>query len=269
MAGKRGAFYLGDHASYSKSLFCYNVPEPGLVVVKHRRVPGFGKFTNVAVLTGDQVKLIDRGCTSLSDTPIILKALLGNFSACSSEQANILIQLAVSMRMHGRGGTLLIVPAGTDEWHKSVIHPLKYAINPEYNGLADLVYTASEKTGQKNFQTALRQEIESLAGLTAIDGAAIINDKYELLAFGMKTGRAKGSLPVQDIFSVEPVQGGTSAVINPSQIGGMRHLSAAQFIYDQRDAVALVASQDGHFTVFSWSERIEMVQSHRIDILLL
>jgi len=41
----------------------------------------------------------------------------------------------------------------------------------------------------------------------------------------------------------------------PAQFGGTRHLSAAQFVHDQRDAIALVASQDGRFTVFAWSQR--------------
>jgi len=40
--------------------FCFvlEVIEPGLLVIKHRRMDGFGKFANVAVLKGDQVKVI-------------------------------------------------------------------------------------------------------------------------------------------------------------------------------------------------------------------
>jgi len=48
-----------------------------------------------------------------------------------------------------------------------------------------------------------------------------------------------------------------------------RHLSAAQFVHDQHDAVALVASQDGKFTVFAWSPCEGMVHAHRVDTLLL
>ena len=46
-------------------------------------------------------------------------------------------------------------------------------------------------------------------------------------------------------------------------------LSAAQFIHDQRDAVALVASQDGRFTVFGWSASRQTVVAHRLEALLL
>ena len=56
---------------------------------------------------------------------------------------------------------------------------------------------------------------------------------------------------------------------HPAQNGGTRHLAAAQFVYDQRNALALVASQDGNFTVFAWSENLNLVHAHRIDVLLL
>ena len=46
-------------------------------------------------------------------------------------------------------------------------------------------------------------------------------------------------------------------------------MSATQFVQDQRDAVALVASQDGRFTIFEWSPCEAMVHAHRIEALLL
>jgi hypothetical protein len=67
----------------------------------------------------------------------------------------------------------------------------------------------------------------------------------------------------------EPIEGASAVVVEPGQLGGTRHLSAAQFVYDQHDAVALVASQDGQFTVFAWSPCEVMVHAHRIETLLL
>ena len=67
----------------------------------------------------------------------------------------------------------------------------------------------------------------------------------------------------------EPVEGAVAEVVHPTQIGGTRHMSAAQFAQDQRDAIALVASQDGRFTVFAWSPCEEMVHAHSIEALLL
>ncbi len=66
-----------------------------------------------------------------------------------------------------------------------------------------------------------------------------------------------------------PIEGFVPSVVPPSSLGGTRHLSAAQFVHDQRDAVALVASQDGRFTVFAWSPCEDMVHAHRVEALLL
>ena len=58
-------------------------------------------------------------------------------------------------------------------------------------------------------------------------------------------------------------------VLAPLQLGGTRHISAAQFAQDQQDAAALVASQDGRFTVFAWSAAAGMVHARRVEALLL
>jgi hypothetical protein len=74
---------------------------------------------------------------------------------------------------------------------------------------------------------------------------------------------------VEQASVTEPIEGFVPAVVHPSSLGGTRHLSAAQFVHDQRDAVALVASQDGRFTVFAWSPCEKMVHAHRVEALLL
>jgi hypothetical protein len=101
-----------------------------------------------------------------------------------------------------------------------------------------------------------------------VDGAAVITDDFELLAFGAKIGRREGSAPVERVILTAPVVGDEPAIVSPLQIGGTRHLSAAQFVHDQQDALALVASQDGHFTAFAWSPCERMVHAHRLDALL-
>ncbi|WAC42338.1 putative sensor domain DACNV-containing protein [Pedobacter sp. SL55] len=250
--------------------FVVDVSEPALLVVKHRRMAGFGKFTNVAVLKGDQIKIVNENAPKTGECPSILMSLL-DLTAESywSDTANILIQLSVSMRAHGRGGAVLMVPQDNDNWRQSVIHPISYGLTPSFKGLADLVRRDREDASDIFWQTALKREIDHLAGLTAVDGATVITDEYELLAFGAKTGRANSSEHIQQISYTEPINNAEPLVVHPAKIGGTRHLSAAQFIFDQRDALALVASQDGHFTVFSWSKSLNMVQAQRIDTLLL
>jgi hypothetical protein len=96
-----------------------------------------------------------------------------------------------------------------------------------------------------------------------------MSDQYELLAFGAKIARRKGSPQVEQVVVTEPLVGNVAAIFTPAQLGGTRHLSAAQFVHDQRESLALVASQDGRFTVFAWSPCEEIVHAHRVEALLL
>src|ERR1700683_1446269 len=102
----------------------------GLLVVKDRREP-FGKFMNVAVLEGDVAKIVDDRPAAGDDCPGVVRSLLGvDWPAGEADAASALVQLAVSMRAHGRGGALLVVPAGSSTWHEAVGSPLGYAVRP-------------------------------------------------------------------------------------------------------------------------------------------
>ena len=258
----------GTTRAIPRSCLVLEVAAPGLLVVKHHREES-GKFVNVAVLEGDQIKLVDEHASSLPDCPDLLTSLLGFDSPASwAGTVNVLVQLAVSMRAHGRGGALLVVPADGDAWRSSIVQPIRYAVSPPYSALVGLIRdTAAEPAPE--WQAAVARAIDAMAGLTAVDGAAIITERYELLAFGAKIARRKGSSLVEQVTVTEPIQGGVAAVVHPTQLGGTRHLSAAQFVHDQRDAIALVASQDGRFTVFAWSPCEAMVHAHRVETLLM
>jgi hypothetical protein len=245
------------------------VAAPGLLVVKQRREGDQTKFANIAVLEADQVKIVDEKASSLPDCPSLLSSLLGFDSPNSwSDSVNVLVQLAVSMRAHKRGGLLLVVPAASDRWRESIVAPIAYGLNPPFSALADLMTTPPEARDYW-WQDALGRAVEGIAGLTAVDGATIVTDRHELLAFGAKIARRRGSPPVEQTTVTEPIEGFVPSAVHPSSLGGTRHLSAAQFVHDQRDAVALVASQDGRFTVFAWSPCEDMVHAHRVEALLL
>ena len=111
--------------------------------------------------------------------------------------------------------------------------------------------------------------MEAIADLTAVDGATVLTDQYEVLAFGAKIARRHGWAEVEQVTVTEPIECGLALVVDPAQLGGTRHLSAAQFVQDQHEAIALVASQDGRFTVFAWSPCETMVHAHRVEALLL
>jgi len=252
--------------------FCFvlEVVEPGLIVIKHHRGEQSGKYVNVAVLEGDQIKIVDENASSLPDCPDLVTSLLGFDSPASwVDSVNVLVQLAVSMRKHGRGGSLLIVPPASDTWRESIVQPMAYAVSPPFRELAVVMGQTGEGRQAEIWKDALRETVEAIAGLTAIDGVAIMTEQYELLAFGAKIQRRRGAAPVESVTVTEPILGGVPTVLNVAQLGGTRHLSAAQFVHDQRNAIALVASQDRRFTVFAWSPCEESVHAHRVESLLL
>lgn len=250
--------------------FVLEVIEPGLLVVKYRPNQDSGKFVNVVVLKGDQIKEVDEKGTSLPDCPMLVTSLLRfGLLTTQDDSVNVLVQLASSMRAHGRGGSLLVVPQGTNAWRESIVWPAPYSVSPSFTELAELMRKSEEEMDTRLWQESLIDAVDALAGLTAVDGATVITDEYELLSFGAKISRRDGSPLVEQVTLTEPIIGGAASIVPPVQIGGTRHLSAAQFVQDQHDAVALVASQDGRFTVFAWSPCEAMVHAHRIDALLL
>lgn len=167
--------------------------------------------------------------------------------------------IAEAMR-HGRGGTILIVPSSASGWREST----KDGYLVEKDEL-DLMRSKKhwEETSKETTDTdgptylnplspeamIFRRAIAFIGGLTAVDGATILNDKYEVIGFGRKI-----------ILKLDPPT--TIAVANllgePAaeedlpfkEIGGTRHQSAACFANEHPESVALVTSQDGRMTLF-------------------
>src|SRR5262245_11270760 len=143
------------------------VAAPGLLVIKHHRGDA-GKFVNVAVLEGDQIKIIDEHASQLPDCPAMLTTLLGFDSPGSKGgRVNVLVDLAVSMRGHQRGGIILMVPSLDESWRQSIVHPIPYAIDPAFTGLADLMRRADDEHEEREWLEELEDLLHHVAGLTA------------------------------------------------------------------------------------------------------
>ena len=251
--------------------FVLEVVASGLLVIKHRG-DAFGKFVNVAVLEGDQIKMIDESDATEPECPNMVQSLLGFDRVNTTRgdgQVNVLVQMAASMRAHGRGGALLVVPSASTTWTQSIVNPILYEVTPPFTAIADALHERDTDPGSHEWQDDLRRAVDAVAGLTAVDGATVLRENYELVAFGAKITRRLQHALVERVALTEPIVGSQMTVVSPTQLGGTRHLSAAQFVHDQRDAVALVASQDGRFTIFKWSMREDMVHAHRVEALLL
>ena len=242
------------------SCFVLEVIEPGLLVVKVRRAEPSTKFSNIAVLDGAKVKFIVQQDVNFAEFPSRLRSFLTFYSSGGREESDhVLVRLALSIRAHQRGGSLLIVPDGNSDWRASIVRPISYSVLPPFSEVEALLDDSD----------GLRHAIDALAGWTAVDGATVISDRFALLASGVKIVSRDASRRVEKILVTEPVEGSQPTIMEPSQLGNTRHLSAAQFIHDQRDALALVASQDGRFTVFGWSASRQTVVAHRLEALLL
>ena len=248
--------------------FVLEVVGPGLLVVKYRRDEPGSKFANIAVLEGADVKFIEQQSAVISEAPPALGSLWAFYSSAGrNESDNILVRIAIAMRAHGRGGSLLVVPRNTSRWLDSIVHPVRHSVIPPFPDIR--TFLRQMEHGLESSPITLQAAVEALAGLTAVDGATVISDHFEPLAFGAKILTRDGVQRVDQILLTEPIEGIGDTNVDPVLLGGTRHLSAAQFARDQQDAIALVASQDGRFTAFAWSSLHEMVHAHRLEALLI
>ena len=91
-------------------------------------------------------------------------------------------------------------------------------------------------------ENGLRDALETLTCFTAVDGAVIINRKFELLGFGAVVQIGKRTK--YDVFRCENRRGSKKRKINVENYG-TRHRSAFEFCFRNTPSVAIVVSQDG------------------------
>jgi hypothetical protein len=113
------------------------------------------------------------------------------------------------------------------------------------------------------FDDALMRSLKLTGQLTAVDGAVIVNDDLKVLAFGAKIKPLDTRQSPETLLVSESSAGSVPLEVSLSEFGGTRHQSAAQFVFDQRQAVAFVASQDGIITLLTWHEGVGSVAAVR------
>jgi len=214
--------------------------------------------------------VLNEAVSKRSDAPWLLDSLVGLEAFPSpNSTGDVLVRLAISMRAHGHGGALLVVPANSTAWRESLVWPVRYPVAPAFSRLAELMRAPEAEQENRRWHDALQRSIDGVAGLTAVDGATVITDSYDVLAFGATIGRRAHGDQVEKVLFIEPIEGDRPRAVSTARIGGTRHQWSAQFVQDQRDALALVASHDGLFSLFAWSEPEQLVQLYRIEALLM
>ena len=81
-AARRISLY-GDNTRNTEPVFRAGSRGTGTAVVKHHSGDESGKFVNVAVLEGDQIKSVDRHAADILDCPDLMTSLLGFGSPAS------------------------------------------------------------------------------------------------------------------------------------------------------------------------------------------
>ena len=101
-----------------------------------------------------------------------------------------------------KGGIVLVVPDGDDAWRASVVQPINYVVRAP-----PLRRSRPFWSGRTIRRAELRAAVDALAGLTAVDGATVIDHGFRLLAFGAKIARRQGGKPLERVLLSEPIEG--------------------------------------------------------------
>jgi hypothetical protein len=232
--------------------------------------------TNRVFITGSRANFVDSSRLNLSST-LLRKLSPDPIQATDIEtfktaffRSYDLENIAKAMRAHRHGGTMLLVYPGS-EWQTSISQPYHYGGQPFNKTKNDLERVDRARGTLKSkellfpsgeYKDALEiaeKSLESIGQLTAIDGATVVDYDLAVLAFGVKIMPINSQNKPERVRVVEPFEGGQKQEVSISDIGGTRHQSACQFVFDQREAMAIVASQDGRLSVFTWDSLREIV----------
>jgi len=184
----------------------------------------------------------------------------------------LLMDMANRMRKHGHGGTLLVIPGDEkDTILQGSIKPIEMAPESSFKYLSERLIKEEDKglyayerdVPNYSLPWSFDNEAQLFAQATAVDGATIITKEFDLIAFGAKIEKASHKVPEQ-VLVREPFIDSRRPTSKPlSDLGGTRHQSAAQFVFDQNTSFAIVASQDGNISVMNWDDRAGMVSVFR------
>lgn len=276
-----GTFFGGDFLSVwglqttSMTGITFEALEPGRLIVS------FPLDSKIAEITGQKSGFISQ---NWNDAGRDLMSICG----ADFEQENSQIEQMMSMlgrdvareilsrvRALRHGGTIIFVSEG-ERWRKSVEKPVAYDMLRRFKGiprvaaayLEELRRAAANKdaeTARKaivtwgvnllndyQYKAALGAAAESIAHLTVVDGAVILDKNYEVLAFGAKIKESQKGRKAKSVSVILPFEGdprNADSRLN-QEFRGKRHLSTARFVLSNPDSIAFTVSQDGGVTGF-------------------
>jgi DNA integrity scanning protein DisA with diadenylate cyclase activity len=93
---------------------------------------------------------------------------------------------------------------------------------------------------EKEIDEALSDVGQAVASLTSVDGAVIMNERFDVLGFGAEVIALSPSLS-----HVKVMRGSEVPTSIPVESFGTRHRSAFRFCSSLEESIAFVLSQDG------------------------
>lgn len=209
------------------------------------------------------------------DESLKLERIFGRVRPASStsnffveaHRAGDLSKVALSMRAHGHGGALLVVP--DEEAMKTGLVEVRYRVSAYENIKSQITkrdnaleqFGSSGKTVRANLSELIKQvdvSLESIGQLTAVDGAAVVTRDLVVLGFGAKIGAIRPLTDDSVVLRSNPFCRARRTTVFKMD-WGMRHRSAAQFVFDHRDSLAIVASQDGRLSLFIYDSEEDVL----------
>lgn len=236
----------------------YFLVKSTLALIENRKIRFFGSL--------DENNSYDKCFSSLYKSSLFDEYEYGNATQAVMGDYHFVMK---EMHKHGHGGALFFV--SNKNWVKSVQEPVVFSPTVRYCEISRWAVKRSEYWDKfegnkeapienKFADKHVDKKLKLLSQMTALDGATIVTNNFEILAFGAKLKPINSRKRPDEVITIEPFEDSIEKTIKFENIGGTRHQSAAQFIFDQRDAVAVIASQDGKISVMFWDKEIEKVR---------
>jgi hypothetical protein len=249
------------------------IVSPGTVVICS------GGDTIGLLANGEAVSSVSKGMTDLH---VLTARALGTDSPFGERLRKGAMSTAIvrAMLKHGHGGMLVLVPPNRQCWESLALvkYPIDLAngahvLNDRLTAFQDCSNRAEAQEqasltadnpsaaaglavllarSRDAHEQLLRDGLDWVGQLTAVDGAVLMTTEMDVLGFGAKL-RASDAEPIVSVLDML-VPEVPQAHVSVSALGGMRHQSAARFVNDCHDALVFVASQDGRLTLLAWIE---------------
>jgi hypothetical protein len=252
---------LRGFTSFTGASFQVRSTKPGELLCWH----GYGEDRAIVSATG--FRFVDTGRFSLARALVPEEEVRGLEHDAEilarvkgTSRASELEKVAARMRYHRHGGTILVVPSD-NKWRASVSTSALWPHQP-YSAIREDLEAADkhppslfeEGFWERASRESADRSLWLLSRITAVDGAVVISRELDVFAVGAKIHPAQPGRRPEMVAVSEPFEDSQLREETLQDLGGMRHQSAAQFVFDQRRSIAIVASQDGRVSVFYWDE---------------